>query len=149
MEKRKLRECVDASNVRYSRSHRRVAVWPFEARIVISLSMCCRTIYWVSVCGAASPAHEGEQHVLRARATDFQGSVIDALREAIEGQIPNSRAEINGGGGHFNIEVTSPVFTGKGMLESQRLVYSAIAHMMKGDRAPVHAVDSLKTRTPE
>ena len=81
--------------------------------------------------------------------TDFQGSVIDALREAIEGQIPNSRAEINGGGGHFNIEVTSPVFAGKGMLQSQRLVYAAIAHMMKGDRAPVHAVDSLKTRTPE
>ena len=81
--------------------------------------------------------------------TDFQGSVIDALREAIEGQIPDSRAEINGGGGHFNIEVTSPVFAGKGMLESQRLVYGAIAHMMKGDRAPVHAVDSLKTRTPE
>lgn len=57
--------------------------------------------------------------------TDIQGSVIDALREAIEGQIPNSRAEINGGGGHFNIEVTSPVFAGKGMLESQRLVYGA------------------------
>lgn len=35
------------------------------------------------------------------------------------------------------------------MLESQRLMYGAIAHMMKGDRAPVHAVDSLKTRTPE
>jgi len=55
--------------------------------------------------------------------TDFQGSVIDALREAIEEQIPNSRAEINGAGGHFNIEVISPVFAGKGMLESQRLVY--------------------------
>ena len=80
--------------------------------------------------------------------TDFQGSVIDALREAIERQIPDSRAEVNGGGGHFNIEVTSPVFAGKNMLESQRLVYGAIADLMKGDKAPVHAVDSLKTRTP-
>jgi acid stress-induced BolA-like protein IbaG/YrbA len=44
--------------------------------------------------------------------------------------------------------VTSPVFAGKGMLESQRLVYGAIAHLMKGDMAPVHAVDSMKTRTP-
>ena len=52
------------------------------------------------------------------------------------------------GGGHFNIEVTSPVFTGKSMLESQRMVYGTIADLMKGDRAPVHAVDSLKTRTP-
>ena len=81
--------------------------------------------------------------------TDFQGSVIDALREAIEGQIPDSRAEINGGGGHFNIQVTSPAFAGKGILERQRLVYRAIAHMMKGDRAPVHAINSLKTRTPD
>ena len=80
--------------------------------------------------------------------TEFQGSVVDALREAIERQIPNSRADVNGGGGHFNIEVTSPVFAGKNMLESQRMVYGAIANLMKGDRAPVHAVDSLKTRTP-
>ena len=79
--------------------------------------------------------------------TEFQGSVIDALREAIERQIPDSRAEVNGGG-HFNIVVTSPVFAGKNMLESQRMVYGAIADLMKGDRAPVHAVDSLKTRTP-
>jgi acid stress-induced BolA-like protein IbaG/YrbA len=80
--------------------------------------------------------------------TDFQGSVIEALREAIERQIPNSRAEVTGDGGHFTIEVTSPAFAGKGMLESQRLVYGAIAYLMKGDAAPVHAIDSLKTRTP-
>ena len=80
--------------------------------------------------------------------TDFQGSVIDALREAIERQIPDARAEVNGGGGHFNIVVTSPAFAGKNMLESQRLVYGAIADLMKGDKAPVHAVDSLKTQTP-
>ena len=79
--------------------------------------------------------------------TDFQDSVVDALREAIERQIPDSRAEVSGGGGHFTIEVTSAAFAGKSMLESQRLVYSAIAHLMKGERAPVHAVDSLKTRT--
>ena len=80
--------------------------------------------------------------------TEFQGSVIDAVREAIERQIPDSQAEVNGGGGHYTIEVTSPVFAGKNMLESQRMVYGAIADLMKGDRAPVHAVDSLKTRTP-
>ena len=55
---------------------------------------------------------------------------------------------MSGGGGHFNIEVTSPMFAGKSMLESQRMVYGAIADLMKGDRAPVHAIDSLKTRAP-
>ncbi|MFZ6184907.1 hypothetical protein [Nannocystis pusilla] len=30
----------------------------------------------------------------------------------------------------------------------QRLVYGAIAHLMAGDMAPVHAVDSLRTIVP-
>ncbi len=80
--------------------------------------------------------------------TNFQGSVVEALREAIEQAIPGAAAVVTGGGGHFSIDVVSSVFAGKGMLESQRLVYSAISHLMKGDMAPVHAVDSLKTRTP-
>ena len=85
---------------------------------------------------------------MSAHPTSFQGSIIDAIREAIEGKIPDSKAEVTGGGGHFNIVVTSPAFAGKSMLESQRLVYGAITHLMAGDMAPVHAVDSLKTRTP-
>jgi acid stress-induced BolA-like protein IbaG/YrbA len=80
--------------------------------------------------------------------TNFQGSVVDAVREAIERAIPGAQASVTGGGGHFSIEVVSSAFAGKGMLESQRLVYSAIAHLMKGDLAPVHAVDTLKTRMP-
>ena len=80
--------------------------------------------------------------------TDFQGSIIDALQQAIEQKIPDSRAEVSGGGGHFSIDVTSPAFAGKNMLESQRLVYGAITHLMAGDMAPVHAIDSLKTRPP-
>jgi acid stress-induced BolA-like protein IbaG/YrbA len=78
--------------------------------------------------------------------TDFQGSIPDAIRDAIVAKIPGAVVNAGGAGGHFTIEVTSEVFEGKSMLESQRLVYGAIAHLMKGDRAPVHAVDSLKTR---
>ncbi len=80
--------------------------------------------------------------------TSFQGDIVAAVRAAIESKLPDSSAEVTGGGGHFNIAVTSPVFAGKNMLESQRLVYSAIAHLMQGDTAPVHAVDSLITKTP-
>lgn len=80
--------------------------------------------------------------------TTFQGDIIEAIRKAIEESLPDSRAEVSGGGGHFNIVVISPVFAGKALLESQRLVYTAITHLMKGDMAPVHAVDSLVTKTP-
>ncbi len=80
--------------------------------------------------------------------TNFQGNVIEALREAIESKIPSSKADVSGAGGHFTIEVVSPAFKGLGMLESQRMVYGAIAHLMQGDLAPVHAVDKLKTRAP-
>jgi acid stress-induced BolA-like protein IbaG/YrbA len=79
--------------------------------------------------------------------TDFQGDVCAAIREAIVGRLPGARIEVSGGGGHYSIEVTSPEFAGKSMLASQRLVYAAIAHLMTGDRAPVHAVDTLKTKT--
>jgi acid stress-induced BolA-like protein IbaG/YrbA len=80
--------------------------------------------------------------------TNFQGSVTEAVKKAIEEKVPSSVAEVTGGGGHFQIVVTSPAFAGLSMLESQRMVYGAIAHLMAGDMAPVHAVDSLKTRTP-
>jgi acid stress-induced BolA-like protein IbaG/YrbA len=80
--------------------------------------------------------------------TTFQGDVTEAIRTAIEAAVPDAKALVSGGGGHFNIVVTSPVFAGKSMLESQRLVYAAITHLMKGDTAPVHAVDSLRTTTP-
>lgn len=77
--------------------------------------------------------------------TDFQGSVTDAIRESIVAAIADADVLVSGGGGHYTIEVTSKVFAGKNRVESQRLVYGAIAHLMRGDMAPVHAVDSLRT----
>ena len=72
-------------------------------------------------------------------------SIIDQIRTSIEEAIPGGVVQVAGGGGHFTIEVTSSVFEGKNRVQAQRLVLSAIAHLMKGDAAPVHAVDSLKT----
>ena len=77
--------------------------------------------------------------------TDFQGSITDAIREAIVAAITDADVLVSGGGGHYSIEVTSAAFAGKNRVESQRLVYSAIAHLRRGDMAPVHAVDSLRT----
>ena len=80
--------------------------------------------------------------------TDFKGDVLAAVRLAIEARLPGAVAHVKGGGGHYTIDVTSALFAGKSKLESQRLVYGAITHLMKGESAPVHAVDRLDTRTP-
>jgi stress-induced morphogen len=55
---------------------------------------------------------------------------------------------VRGSGGHFEIRVVSASFAGKNTLAKQRLVFSAIAHLMKGDGAPVHAIDKLETVAP-
>ena len=75
-------------------------------------------------------------------------TILDQIRSSVEEAIPGAVVQVSGGGGHFTLEVTSEAFEGKNRLAQQRLVLGAIAHLMKGDAAPVHAVDSLKTHTP-
>ncbi len=70
------------------------------------------------------------------------------LREAIAAALPEAEIQVSGGGGHFEIRVVSAAFEGKRALAKQRLVYDAIAHLMTGETAPVHAVDRLVTETP-
>jgi acid stress-induced BolA-like protein IbaG/YrbA len=80
--------------------------------------------------------------------TDFVGSVPDAIKAAIRAKLPDAVVDADGGGGHYRIAVVSAEFAGKGLLERQRMVLSAIKHLLSGDLAPVHAVDALDTRTP-
>ena len=75
-------------------------------------------------------------------------SIEEQVKTAIEQAIEGSTARVSGGGGHFEIEVVAGQFAGKRILEQQRLVYSAIAHLMAGDAAPVHAVDRMVCKTP-
>lgn len=73
---------------------------------------------------------------------------LDQLRAALEAAFDDATIEVRGGGGHFEIKVVSAVFEGANLLARQRRVYKAIAHLMKGDAAPVHAVDRLETAVP-
>jgi len=80
--------------------------------------------------------------------TSFVGDPRVAIKEAVEAAVAGASCQVEGGGGHFSIVVTSAAFAGQSLLNKQRMVLSAIAHLMKGDDAPVHAVDNLVTNTP-
>jgi acid stress-induced BolA-like protein IbaG/YrbA len=73
---------------------------------------------------------------------------LDQLREALASAFEGDPIEVRGGGGHFEIKVVSKSFEGANRLARQRRVYKAIAHLMDGDAAPVHAVDRLVTEVP-
>ena len=71
------------------------------------------------------------------------------LREAIEQAIPGAIVEVTtGGAGHFELRVQAEAFAGQSRVAQQRLVYGAIAHLMSGETAPVHAIDKMETRVP-
>lgn len=74
---------------------------------------------------------------------------IREITEAISAAIPDSEVEVNGGGGRFAVRVVAQAFASKRTLEQQRMVYSAIEHLMKGEGAPVHAIDHMETLTPD
>jgi acid stress-induced BolA-like protein IbaG/YrbA len=80
--------------------------------------------------------------------TDFQGSIPDAITTSIQAKLADAKVEVSGGGGHWSIVVVSTAFAGKSLLESQRMVLSAIKHLINGAAPPIHAVDSLITKTP-
>ena len=72
-----------------------------------------------------------------------------ALRDAVLTVIPDAQVTATANSpGHFELEVVSPVFAGKSMVQQQQLVYGAIKELMAGDAAPVHAIDRLRTRVP-
>ncbi len=80
--------------------------------------------------------------------TDFVGNVHEAISSSIKAKLPDAIVESSGGGGHYTISVVSAAFAGKSLLEQQRLVLGAIKHLINGAAPPVHAVDSLVTKTP-
>jgi stress-induced morphogen len=72
------------------------------------------------------------------------------LERAIADAFPDARIEVQAlSPGHFEIRVESASFAGESRLRQQQRVYAAIAPLMKGDAAPVHAIDRLQTSTPD
>ena len=76
-------------------------------------------------------------------------NIIEEIEKSIKAAIPDAEVQASGGGGHFNIRVVSEEFRGKNIVQKQRLVYNAIWDLMKGNSAPLHAVDSMECLLPE
>ena len=71
------------------------------------------------------------------------------LKKAIEQAIAGAEVVvIAGGAGHFQIRVTAAEFADQSRVAQQRTVYAAISHLMKGDTAPVHAIDKMEILIP-
>ncbi|MDH3520463.1 MAG: BolA family transcriptional regulator [Myxococcales bacterium] len=71
------------------------------------------------------------------------------LTRSIAAALPGASVEVTPcSPGHFEIRVVSASFAGKNRVQQQQLVYAAIAPLMRGDAAPVHAIDRLQTETP-
>jgi stress-induced morphogen len=75
--------------------------------------------------------------------------VAEEIRARIERELPGARARVRSTAtGHFEIEVESAAFAGKPRVRQHQMVYAAIAPLMAGDAAPVHAIDRLDCRLP-
>jgi acid stress-induced BolA-like protein IbaG/YrbA len=74
--------------------------------------------------------------------------IAGQLAQAIERALPGARAEVLAGSpGHFELSVTASALAGLSRVKQQQAVYAAIAHLMAGDAAPVHAIDRMTIRT--
>jgi acid stress-induced BolA-like protein IbaG/YrbA len=73
----------------------------------------------------------------------------DEIRSAIAGALPDAQIDVLAASpGHYAIRVVSSAFAGHSRVRQQQIVYAAIAHLMQGDAAPVHAIDRLQTELP-
>ena len=44
--------------------------------------------------------------------TDFVGSIESAIADSVKAKIPDAVVQVQGGGGHYKIDVVSTVFEG-------------------------------------
>lgn len=81
--------------------------------------------------------------------SEASDSLLEQIRQHVLTALPDAQVQVRGAGGHFELDVVSAEFAGKRTLAKHRLVLQAIAPLMKGHDAPVHAIDRLGTTVPE
>jgi acid stress-induced BolA-like protein IbaG/YrbA len=76
--------------------------------------------------------------------------LLQQIRSSIKEAIPGAQVEVSSGGsGHYELRVVSEAFADKRRVAQQQLVYGAIAHLMAGNDAPIHAIDRMECVVPE
>ena len=76
-------------------------------------------------------------------------ALTNQIQQAIEEKIPGAEVQVQmASPGHFSIQVISEQFGDKNRVQQQQLVYGAIAHLMAGTDAPVHAIDRMECLVP-
>ena len=77
-------------------------------------------------------------------------AVAERMAEAVRAALPGAVVEVTPRGpGHFEVSVVAEAFRGHSTLQQHQLVYAALAPLLAGEAAPVHAIDRLRTRAPE
>jgi len=67
------------------------------------------------------------------------------IKQMIERGMPDARVSVSGDGHHFEAEIVSAEFTGKGLVQRHQIVYRTLGNKMGNE---IHAL-SLRTLTPE
>jgi len=67
------------------------------------------------------------------------------IKQMIERGMPDARVSVSGDGHHFEAEIVSNEFAGKGLVQRHQIVYRTLGNKMGNE---IHAL-SLRTLTPE
>ena len=70
----------------------------------------------------------------------------ESIARLVQAHVADAEVEVHADGNHFQVAVTSPVFTGLGRVRRQQLVYEAIGELIRD--GSVHAV-TIRAATPE
>lgn len=75
------------------------------------------------------------------------GELAETMRRKIEAALPGALVRVQAlSPGHFEVEVEAEQFQDLSLLKQQQRVYAAIAPMLSGNSALVHAIDRMVTR---
>ena len=87
--------------------------------------------------------------ILNAGDANDPAKIAADMQTRIEAAIDGADVTVSPAGpGHYEVRVVSSAFEGLNRVKQQQLVYGAIAELMSGQNAPVHAIDKMECLTP-